>query len=335
MGTRSAPRAKAMAKRLHRLRNRPAAKNPAAGVESEIGVESATLPNSEIGAASRPSAEIGHAGQPDRSPAAAAHAWAESIEEQTPIKQVAAAALILGQNVLKTASALGVDRRTIQRWRKLDPEFQLAMVQTKQELIITSRQFILALADTAVGEVEEKLNEGEDARAALALLRNLGVISPQALDPRQYEPVEALETSRSGKKEKLPAKSTSTENEFRAQSATSATEKPESPAQTEDVYEMADLSDAQQVAIQAFIFGSPLAEVARSAQCPESTVRGWLCHDRRFFSVLSDFQFDRVQHMKHRIFALIDRAMQIVKKAIEAKDGRVAMLLLRGLGIMR
>jgi hypothetical protein len=316
MGTRSAPRAKSLARRARRLKQQRTRQN--AGESSEFRVESAT---SEEPAVNVPN-------QPSGSPAQVVEDWVASAE-LTPIKQVAAAALILGQNVSKTASALGVDRRTIQRWRKLDPEFQLAMVETRQEVIVSSRQRILLLSESAVGMVETQLNDEQDARVALALLRSLGVVSPAALDARQYEPVEA------------PLTETLSENEFRAQSATSpganseTADQPAPPAEDEKVYEFSDLSPAQQVAVHAFYVGKPLAEVAALTQCSEACVRGWLCQDRRFFTVLSALQFERIQHLKYRILALIDRAMHILQKAIEAKDGRIALALLRGLGFMR
>ena len=317
MGTRSTPRAKSLANRTRRLKQQLARRN--ASARSEFGVESAT---SNVPTVSVPN-------QPSDSPAQVVDDWVKSAGELAPIKQVAAAALILGQNVSKTASALGVDRRTIQRWRKLDPEFQLAMVETRQEVIVSSRQRILLLSESAVGMVETQLNDEQNARVALALLRNLGVVSPAALDARQYEPVEA------------PENETSNANEFRAQSATSpvvnseTADTPAPPAEDEQVYEFSDLSPAQQVAVHAFYVGKPLAEVATLTQCSEACVRGWLCQDRHFFTVLSALQFERIQHLKYRILALIEQAMHIVQKAIEAKDGRIALALLRGLGFMR
>jgi hypothetical protein len=318
MGTRSAPRAKSLAKRAHRLKRQQFARRKAVG-NSEIGGESATSDEPAVNVANQPSG----------SPAQVVNEWVESAEELTPIKQVAAAALILGQNVSKTASALGVDRRTIQRWRKLDPDFQLAMVETRQEVIVSSRQRILLLSECAVDTVETQLNDEQNARVALALLRSLGVVSPAALDARQYEPVET------------PVAETSTENEFRAQSATSPAANSETAdpteltAEDEEVYEFSTLSAAQQVGVQAFYVGKSLSEVAAVTQCSEACVRGWLCQDRHFFTVLSALQFERIQHLKYRILALIKRAMHIVEKAIEAKDGRIALALLRGLGFMR
>jgi hypothetical protein len=75
--------------------------------------------------------------------------------------------------------------------------------------------------------------------------------------------------------------------------------------------------------------------VAVLAQSSEACVRGWLCQDRRFFTVLSALQFERIQHVKHRILALIDRAILLVQNALAANDGRLALSLLRGLGMMR
>jgi transposase-like protein len=247
---------------------------------------------------------------------------------------VAAAALILGQNVRKTAEEMGVDRRTIQRWRKLDPEFQAALHEAKQAAVLTSRQSLLALAESAVEMVETKLGTEQNPRVALALLRGLGVLAPpvSTVSAEQAEPAT---------------------EKFGVQSATS--DSPTAPAEAgldpgsleleatdrleaaifEEVVEREDLNPAQQTALDALFQGKSLAEVAALAETPEEQIRGWLADDRRFATVLSGLQFDRICKLRYRLIALAQQAVEIVRKAVESGDTRLALSLLRGLGLMR
>jgi predicted transcriptional regulator len=265
-----------------------------------------------------------------------------SAEEQSSLKQVAAAALILGQNVTKTAEALGIDRRTVQRWSKFDPEFHRAMADTKQEVVVVSRQSLLALAESAVEMVETKLAGEKNPRLAMALLRGVGALTSEPLLP----PVAQEETESENRAQSAtfahptengsPADQTAaeTENENRAQSATltnptaAATEPPAA-------YELADLLPEQQRAAAGLFAGKTVAEVAELVSTSEDTVRGWLCHEVGFFTVLSEMQFGRIAHLKYRLLKLLDRAVEIVRQGIAAGDGRLALALVRGMGLLQ
>lgn len=108
---------------------------------------------------------------------------AKCQEEPSTVKQVAAAALVLGQNVRKTAQTLGVDRRTIQRWRKNDPDFRDAMNDTRREVAITARQMLLAVSEAATTLVETKLEAERSPAVAVTFMRGLGVLGPNAIEP--------------------------------------------------------------------------------------------------------------------------------------------------------
>jgi len=317
MGTRTAARSKAKARRMNRSRGSQPLKQ-AAEVDTsdrQNGGGSATFPPAASCQAEPANCQAGF-----------------SPEGTSTVKQVAAAALVFGQNVRKTAQVLGVDRRTIQRWQKLDPVFQLAMAETKQEVVITSRQSLLAVAESAVAIVEAKLGQEQSARVALALLRSAGVLGQDALHTVPV-PGQQLETEPNN-------------NENGVQSATcdSSAESPElnedGTAQPEfvevDLPEaaLADLLPEQQLAIEALFAGKSLAEAAETAVIAEATLRTWLADDWRFHRVLSDLQFDRICQLKHRLVALMRTAIHILRQAMADGDSRVALALVRGLGLI-
>jgi hypothetical protein len=244
---------------------------------------------------------------------------------------VAAAALILGQNVTKTAEALGVDRRTLQRWGKFDPEFKLAMQETKLEVVITSRQSLLALAESAVEKVETKLSAEQSPRVALALLRGMGILGAQALVPPSFtaERENEKRAQSATLQKKISSKSATKETDDLAGSARDAAE-----PEAEEIYQWSDLQPEQIIVMQHLYEGKPLAEVAALASTTEETVRNWLCRDNCFFTLLSGLQFERILRLKHRLLRLTTAAMDIVRQAIHGGDARVVMALLRGLGLL-
>jgi hypothetical protein len=273
-----------------------------------------------------------------------ATASAEQSAEASTLKQVAAAALVLGQQVSKTAAALGVDRRTIQRWIQFDPDFQAALAETKLEVVVTSRQSLLALAETAVDLVETKLADEQSPRVAIALLRGMGILGTQMLVPSSQAEAEGADPSGELENEKRAQSATlGTGNEKRAQSATfDGDANPAGLTRAElaalaaaEKCESSDLTPQQRRAVTDLFIGKPLAEVAAAASTGVETIRGWLCQDRSFFALLSELQFDRLNRLKYRLLTLTDCAVGIVRQAIVGGDARMAMILLRGLGLAK
>ena len=82
------------------------------------------------------------------------------------------------------------------------------------------------------------------------------------------------------------------------------------------------------------IAGDALPEVAKAAEASEDMVRAWIGRDEKFYWVLSNFQFDRINHLKHRLLKLTNEAYSIIEEAIKAGNARVALSMLRGLGLM-
>jgi hypothetical protein len=64
-------------------------------------------------------------------------------------------------------------------------------------------------------------------------------------------------------------------------------------------------------------------------------VRHWLHCDEEFCQQLSELQYERVDTLRGKLFKLLYKALDILQKAILAGNGRIAMALLRGLGVMK
>jgi hypothetical protein len=332
MGTRNAPRAKSKVRRqelLRRKRQSAAAKGESPAAEAIFHCPAA----SETLQPETPAASC--------SAAAASTSCGPSSEEQSAIKQVAAAALVLGQNVTKTAAALGVDRRTVQRWGKFDPEFQEAMHEAKMEVAITSRQSLLALAEAAAEKVEGKLSDEQSPRVALALLRGLGILSAQTLVPPAFaaeheneKRAQSATLAKTAAKKKFASKTATLETDPSKNDPSAASAAESAPVETEEIYQWSDLLPEQKVAMQHLYEGQPPAEVAQLASTTEETVRNWLCRDNCFFTLLSNLQFERIMRLKHRLLRLTTFAIDIIRRAIDAGNSAIAMALLRGLGML-
>jgi hypothetical protein len=81
--------------------------------------------------------------------------------------------LILGQKTKDVASAVGVERRTVTRW-KVDENFREELDRRRRELWSRASQRIASLVHPAIDVLEKHLNdryEGNRFRAASAVLR--------------------------------------------------------------------------------------------------------------------------------------------------------------------
>jgi hypothetical protein len=98
--------------------------------------------------------------------------------ETLPIAQRTALELLLeGKSVAETARSAGVARATVFRWLKDDPAFKAAYNLWHEEMEESCRSRLLMLTDKAAGALEKALEAG-DAKAALQLLKGLGLIKP-------------------------------------------------------------------------------------------------------------------------------------------------------------
>lgn len=102
-------------------------------------------------------------------------------EGLSPTQEKALVALLAGQTVTAAAKAAEVDRTTIYRWLhdSYRPDFRLALQRGRQELRQAAEARLMAMADKAADCLEGALTLG-DAKAALALLKGLGLLQGQA-----------------------------------------------------------------------------------------------------------------------------------------------------------
>jgi len=83
--------------------------------------------------------------------------------------------LITGKSIAETARTAGVSRMTIHRWLKHDPAFQAAYNQWHEQLQESCRSRLQSMTEKAADALEKALESG-DARAALQLLKGMGMI---------------------------------------------------------------------------------------------------------------------------------------------------------------
>jgi hypothetical protein len=82
-----------------------------------------------------------------------------------------------GKSVAEAARTAGVARLTIYRWLKNDAVFRAAYHEWHEELGESCRSRLAAMTDKAATAVEKALEAG-DARAAMQLLKGLGMMKP-------------------------------------------------------------------------------------------------------------------------------------------------------------
>ena len=93
--------------------------------------------------------------------------------------------LLAGQSATQVATRLGLDRRTLYRWRH-HPAFQAELNRRQLEMSEATDQRLRRLAEKAASVIEKKLDEGS-LLAATTLLRLVQVLPPQdrEIDPQR------------------------------------------------------------------------------------------------------------------------------------------------------
>jgi hypothetical protein len=106
-------------------------------------------------------------------------------------QQVVLEGLVVGKSVTEMSQAAGVNRTTIYRWMKHDPAFRAAYNQWHEQMIESGRSRLLMLVDTAADSLRKALEAG-DSKAALELLRGMGVLKARAAGPTDAEEIRRL-----------------------------------------------------------------------------------------------------------------------------------------------
>jgi len=112
----------------------------------------------------------------------------EGIETLAAEQQTALELLLLGKSVAETAKSAGVARQTVHRWLKHDATFRAAYNEWHDQLKESSRSRLLMLTDKATDALEKALEAG-DARAALQLLKGMGLIKDEPAGPTDPQEV--------------------------------------------------------------------------------------------------------------------------------------------------
>ena len=102
---------------------------------------------------------------------------AQNATSLTSTQEKAIQAMLSGETVTAAAKTAGVNRTTVHRWLN-DPDFLAALNSYRSELRDTQHHRLARLASNAIDVVEQAL-EDADLRAALALLRGIGLLSGQ------------------------------------------------------------------------------------------------------------------------------------------------------------
>ena len=120
-----------------------------------------------------------------------------AMEKLSPSQQAALMALIGGGSLRTAADAAGVARTTLWRWRYRDPAFGEAYRDCRDDLRVLTRIALLQAMEQAASAVIKAAAEG-DARIALAVLRETGVLRPPGRCGREDDDAGADETRRAG-----------------------------------------------------------------------------------------------------------------------------------------
>ena len=102
-------------------------------------------------------------------------------------------ALVSGQTVLSAAEDANIHRSTIHRWLRENYDFQAALNASKRHLWdeITCR--LLSIGSTAIETIEATIRNG-NTRAALEVLKGLGLLSGKPLEIESDDPKELKES---------------------------------------------------------------------------------------------------------------------------------------------
>lgn len=95
--------------------------------------------------------------------------------ELTPQQILAVEKLAMGATVVATAKAIGVARETVHRWFREDWPFQAAVNASRRDMLEGAQRRMLALADKALTNVEDALDQANLA-ASLTLLKGIGAL---------------------------------------------------------------------------------------------------------------------------------------------------------------
>jgi hypothetical protein len=94
------------------------------------------------------------------------------------------------------------------------------------------------------------------------------------------------------------------------------------------------LDARQEKALDSLLAGETATAASKAAGVHRSTVHRWLQRDFHFIAALNEMrQANRVASVA-RLEALSEKAIAVVERRLDGNDGRTALTLLRGLGLL-
>jgi predicted DNA-binding protein YlxM (UPF0122 family) len=95
------------------------------------------------------------------------------------------------------------------------------------------------------------------------------------------------------------------------------------------------LSDDQRAAMELLLSGKSVAESARTTGVSRATIYNWLKRDADFLACYNQWKDEIRESCQGRLMRLTEKATTAVQKAVEAGNARIAMDLLKGMGMVR
>jgi len=105
----------------------------------------------------------------------------------------------------------------------------------------------------------------------------------------------------------------------------------------EDSMEAAEkpLTTKQQAALELLVAGRSVAETAREVGVGRTTMFRWLKSDAHFQAAYNRWQHEVHSSCCSRLLALTDKAVDVIDMSLTTNDARIAMQLLRGMGMIK
>jgi len=91
----------------------------------------------------------------------------------------------------------------------------------------------------------------------------------------------------------------------------------------------------QQKALELLVMGRSVAETAREVGVGRTTMFRWLKSDAHFQAAYNRWQHEVQSSCHSRLLALTDKAVDVIDMSLTTNDARMAMQLLKGMGMIK
>ena len=95
-----------------------------------------------------------------------------------------------------------------------------------------------------------------------------------------------------------------------------------------------DLTPAQHLALEALLAGRTVTDAAAAAQVDRTTLHRWLKDDMAFQAAFNRGKRELRDAAHVRLMQVAAKAVDCVEQAVESRDAKTALAVLRGLGLL-